>query len=252
MSRYFIELSYCGTHYNGWQQQSNTDKTVQKILNDVLSVTLRHSVTLTGCGRTDTGVHAKQFYAHFDSNTLARQPFDFWIHKWNSMLPDDIAIHQILPVKETAHARYSAISRTYQYFIHQKKDPFLFPYSWYFHQPLNHNLIQNALNILSKHNDFACFTKHAEEYENTECIIYHAKWEVQAHQIVFTISANRFLRNMIRALTGTLIWLGTGKISLNDFEKIMLSKKRTNAGFSAPPQGLHLTQIVYPNDIFLL
>lgn len=251
MPRYFLELSYCGTHYNGWQIQSNTDKTIQKILSDILSVTLRHPVMPVGCGRTDTGVHARQFFAHFESNNLSSHPFDFWLHKWNSMLPKDIAIHNILPVKDTAHARYSAQSRTYQYYIHQKKDPFLFQYSWYLPHVLDHKKILIAISKLPLHTDFACFTKHAHEYENTNCIIHLAKWEMIGHQIIFTISANRFLRNMIRAIVGTLIQIGTNKISLPDFENILKSKDRKKAGFSAPPQGLHLTEIVYPSHIFL-
>lgn len=251
MPRYFIELSYCGTHYNGWQIQANTPQTIQQILSDILSLTLRHSVTLTGCGRTDAGVHAKKFSAHFDSDNLHAYPFDFWIHKWNSMLPEDIAVHNILPVVDTAHARYSAISRTYQYFIHQKKNPFLYQYSWHFQQTLDHQLIQNALDILKQHQDFACFAKEADEYENTLCNIIDAKWEVQHYQIVFTITANRFLRNMVRAVVGTLINIGTKKNSLKDFENILHSKDRKKAGFSAPPQGLHLIDIIYPTDIFI-
>lgn len=251
MPRYFLELSYCGTNYHGWQIQSNTPKTIQQILQETLSVTLKHPITLTGCGRTDTGVHAKQFFAHFDSDALNQHPFNFWINKWNKMLPDDIAIHNIIPVKDTAHARYTAISRTYEYYIHQKKDPFLYNYSWHFTPHIEHQLVNQALKILSQHQNFACFAKDNEEYENTTCIIQNIQWNVTNHYITLIISANRFLRNMVRAIMGTLIWVGIKKISLQDFEKILLSNDRQKAGFSAPPQGLHLTKIIYPSDIFI-
>lgn len=251
MPRYFLELSYCGTNYNGWQIQSNTSKTIQQILQETLSITLKHHVMLIGCGRTDAGVHAQQFFAHFDSDALSKQPFEFWINKWNKMLPDDIAIHSIIPVKDDAHARYSAVSRTYDYHIHQQKDPFLSKYSWYFTMPLNHDLIVQALNIIKSHQDFAAFTKDADEHDNTLCDIHDIQWYVRGHRIVFTISANRFLRNMVRAIVGTLIWIGTGKFSLDKLEEILQSKDRRQAGFSAPPQGLYLRNIIYSPDIFI-
>lgn len=251
MPRYFIELSYCGTNHHGWQIQSNTANTIQQITQDVLSTTLRHTVSLTGCGRTDTGVHARQFFAHFDSDVLSEHPFEFWIHKWNSMLPHSIAIHRILPVVDTAHSRYSATSRTYEYHIHQKKDPFLHQLSWYFPQSMTHAAIQDALPLLMQEQDFACFTKDADEYVHTQCHIYKAEWKVSTHQIIFIISANRFLRNMVRSIVGTLVWLGTGKISLQEFQHILSSKDRKNAGFSAPAEGLYLTHIAYPSHIFI-
>ncbi|GIV27104.1 MAG: tRNA pseudouridine synthase A [Bacteroidia bacterium] len=252
MPRYFLELAYCGTNLNGWQIQANTPNTVQQILTEVLSTTLRENIELIGCGRTDAGVHAKQYFAHFDSSNLASHPFDFWLHKWNSMLPESIAIHQILPVKDAAHARYDAVSRTYEYFIHQRKDPFLYQKSWYYPTPLNHEKIMNALEIIKNHNDFACFAKDASEYKNTICIITHTEWKIKNYQITFTISANRFLRNMVRSLVGTLIWIGTGKFSLEDLKNILHSRDRKKAGFSAPADGLYLSQIIYPKDIFLL
>ncbi len=251
MPRYFLELSYCGTNFNGWQKQSNTSKTIQQELSNVLSITLKHSISLIGCGRTDTGVHAKQFYAHFDSDALSQHSFDFWIHKWNSMLPNDIAIHHIFHVQDNAHARYSAISRTYEYHIHQKKDPFLYQHSWYFTQSFNHKLIIQALHKIKQHQDFACFAKDINEYENTNCIVYDSNWQVNDYKIVFTISANRFLRNMVRAMVGTLVWVGIEKLSLENFENILKSRDRTKAGFSAPPEGLHLTKVVYPQEIFI-
>lgn len=252
MPRYFIELSYCGTPFQGWQIQSNTSNTIQHYLSDVLSCTLKHPVLPIGCGRTDSGVHAKQFFAHFDSHTLHQHPFEDWIYKWNRMLPKDIAIHRILPVIDSAHARYSALSRTYEYHIHQKKNPFLYHQSWYYPRSLNHQPILQALSILKQHTNFACFTKDSDSYTHTLCNIYNAEWLVHNDQILFRISANRFLRNMIRALVGTLIALGTGKYSLNDFETILLSADRKKAGFSAPPHGLYLTQIVYPDHLFIL
>lgn len=250
MPRYFIELRYCGTDLNGWQIQSNTPNTIQQILIQTLSVTLKHPVEIVGCGRTDSGVHAKQFFAHFDSETLAHHPFDYWIYKWNSMLPDRIAIQNIIPVIKTAHARYDAISRTYEYHIHQKKDPFLFQKSWFFPHALNHQKIRAALEILKQHKDFACFTKEASEYTHTICNIYEADWKVGQHQIVFSITANRFLRNMVRAIVGTLMGVGTEKFSLSNFEHILISKDRKKAGISAPAEALYLTKVEYPPHIF--
>lgn len=252
MSRYFLELSYCGTKYNGWQIQANTSHTIQQILTDVLSTTLRHPITLTGCGRTDAGVHAKQFFAHFDSLTLSDHPFEFWLYKWNSMLPADIAVHQLYRVTPNANARYDAIMRTYEYHIHQKKDPFLYQRSWYYTQKLNNMIIQEGIQKIKQQTDFACFTKDASEYNHTQCMIYDIQWNVKGHRIVFVITANRFLRNMVRAIVGTLIWLGLGKYTLNDLENILLSGDRKKAGFSAPAEGLYLTQIKYPESIFIV
>lgn len=252
MPRYFIELSYCGTNLNGWQTQINTPNTVQQILSDTLSTTLREPITPTGCGRTDAGVHARQFFAHFDSINLSNHPFDFWLHKWNAMLPKNIAIHQIIPVKDEAHARYNALSRTYEYHIHHRKDPFLHQRSWYYPIKLNHEKIISALEIIRHHNDFACFTKNTTDYKNTICFITHTEWKIQDYQIVFIIKANRFLRNMVRSIVGTLIWIGTNKLTLEDFKNILLSRDRKQAGFSAPAEGLYLSKIEYPKDIFLL
>lgn len=222
------------------------------MLSEVLSVTLSHPAALVGCGRTDTGVHARQFFAHFDSDTLQNHTVDYWIYKWNSMLPKDIAVHKIIPVNENAHARFSATLRTYQYFIHQNKNPFVHLYSWYYSRAINHKKIQDALVILKQHSDFACFAKDANEYENTNCIIYDANWNVEQEQIIFTISANRFLRNMMRAIVGTLIGIGAEKITITEFENILHSKDRKKAGFSAPPEGLHLTNIHYPKELFIV
>lgn len=251
MPRYFLELSFNGNELNGWQIQSNTTETIQQYLADVLSKTLRENIMPIGCGRTDAGVHAKQFFAHFDSQHIINHPFDFWIHKWNSMLPEKIAIHKIIPVKDDAHARYSAISRTYEYYIHQRKNPFTYNFSWYYPFELHHQKIQEAIQIISKFNDFACFTKDADEYNNTLCNITEIEWRVQSPNIIFKISANRFLRNMVRAIVGTLIEVGREKISLDELVKIIESKDRQKAGFSAPPQGLHLTKIIYPEEIFI-
>ncbi len=196
-----------------------------------------------GAGRTDTGVHAKEMYAHFDFET----PLDSQnlIHKLNSYLPKDIVIYDIIPVHEDAHARFDATKRTYEYHIHTFKDVFLQDQSWYYHQNLDLDLMNEASKLLLNYTDFQCFSKVNTDVNTFNCTIFEAYWTQENNNLIFTISANRFLRNMVRAIVGTLVYVGLHKITIEDFNEIIISKSRDNAGFSVPAHGLYLTKIDY-------
>ncbi|MDR6843517.1 tRNA pseudouridine(38-40) synthase TruA [Flavobacterium granuli] len=250
--RYFIKLAYNGTHYHGWQYQPNA-ASVQETMNKAFSIILNSEINLMGAGRTDTGVHAKEMYAHFDLET----PFDIpnIIHKLNSFLPKDIVIYDIFPVDDEAHTRFDATKRTYEYHINTFKDAFLQEQSWYFHQKLDLDLMNKAAKLLLNHTDFQSFSKVNTDVNTFDCTIFEAYWtrggaeqseaKQESGKLIFTISANRFLRNMVRSIVGTLINIGLHKITLNDFESIIESKNRDKAGFSVPAHGLYLTKIEY-------
>jgi tRNA pseudouridine38-40 synthase len=240
--RYFIKLAYNGTQYHGWQYQPNASS-VQETMNKAFSVILNSEINLMGAGRTDTGVHAKEMYAHFDFDT----PFDIpnLIHKLNSFLPKDIVIYDILHVFDEAHTRFDATKRTYEYHINTFKDAFLQEHSWYFHQKLDLNLMNEAAKSLLNHTDFQSFSKVNTDVNTFDCSIFEAYWKEENNRLIFTISANRFLRNMVRSIVGTLINVGLHKITLDDFESIIKSKNRDKAGFSVPAHGLYLTKIEY-------
>ena len=246
--RYFIHLAYNGTPYHGWQIQPNATS-VQETLNKAFSVLLQSEINLMGAGRTDTGVHAKEMYAHFDFEASIDIPN--LVHKLNSFLPKDIVIYDIIPVHNEAHTRFDATKRTYEYHIHQFKNPFLDELSWYFHQPLDIDLMNEAAQLLLNHTDFECFSKVNTDVNTFDCTIFEAYWtrasteHSENDQLVFTISANRFLRNMVRSIVGTLVNVGLHKITLDDFIKILESKSREKAGFSVPAHGLYLTKINY-------
>ncbi|WP_309612500.1 tRNA pseudouridine(38-40) synthase TruA [Flavobacterium sp.] len=249
--RYFIELAYKGTNYHGWQYQPGADS-VQETLNKALSLLLKTDIDIVGAGRTDTGVHAKQMFAHFDFESEVDVPQ--LVHKLNSFLPKDIAVFNILKVSDEAHARFDATKRTYEYHIHTMKDVFENDGSYQFQLPLNIDKMNEACQILFKHNDFECFSKVNTEVNTFNCVIFEAHWtrgnpeasgKQNGNKLIFTIAADRFLRNMVRAIIGTMINIGTGKISLADFEKIIDSKDRSQAGFSVPAHGLYLTKIEY-------
>ena len=196
-----------------------------------------------GAGRTDTGVHAKEMYAHFDFETT----FDNknLVHKLNSYLPKDIVVYNITPVLNEAHARFDATKRTYEYHIHSFKDVFLQDQSWYFHQNLDLDLMNEASKLLFNHTDFQCFSKVNTDVNTFDCTIFEAHWTQRNEKMIFTISANRFLRNMVRAIVGTLVYVGLHKITLEDFNEIIKSKNRDKAGFSVPAHGLYFTKIDY-------
>ena len=240
--RYFIEFAYKGTHYHGWQIQPNAPS-VQKVLSAGLSTILQHNINLVGAGRTDSGVHAKQMFAHFDTN-LQLDSITL-IHKLNSFLPVDIAIIGVYKVAANAHARFDAKKRTYKYYINSKKNAFESQNSWYFKHVLNLDLMNKACEILKQHTNFECFSKVHTDVNTFNCKIEHALWEQENNNYLFTIAADRFLRNMVRAIVGTMINVGLEKVSLPDFEVIIASKNRQKAGFSVPAHGLYLTNVDY-------
>ena len=240
--RYFIKLAYNGTNYHGWQVQPNASS-VQETLNKALSVILNEEINIMGAGRTDTGVHAKEMFAHFDYNPTLE--IDSVLHKLNSYLPKDIVIYDIIPVHDDAHARFDAKKRTYNYYITSVKDVFSQEESWYYHQNLDVELMNQAAKILLNHNDFQCFSKVNTDVNTFNCTISEAYWTQENNLLIFTISADRFLRNMVRAIVGTLVNVGLHKITLSDFNSIIENKNRNEAGFSVPAQGLFLTKIEY-------
>jgi tRNA pseudouridine38-40 synthase len=247
--RYFIELSFRGTNYHGWQLQPNAIS-VQACVNSAFEILLNEKIVTVGAGRTDTGVHAKFFTAHFDtSNSSFLNDPDLFLYKVNSILPPDIAMHRVYPVKSDVHARFSALSRTYTYQISRKKNPFNLEFAWYFAQPLNVNSMQKASEVLLEFHDFTSFSKLHGNTKTNDCKIVSANWEVQDNKLLFSIKADRFLRNMVRAIVGTLIEVGLGKITLDEFVGIIESKDRGKAGYSVPSQGLVLSNIEYAPDI---
>lgn len=240
--RFFIKFSYNGTNYHGWQLQPNAIS-VQEVLTNALATILRKSIQLVGAGRTDTGVHAAEMYAHFELNSY----FDFskTTHQLNTLLPIDIAVQNIFEVPLDLHARFSAKSRTYQYFINTAKNPFLYNQSWYFNKNVDVQKMNQAAEKLVAFTDFECFSKVHTDVHTFNCDIQQAYWKIENQQLIFTITADRFLRNMVRAIVGTLINVGLNKISLEEFIQIIESKNRQKAGFSVPACGLFLQKIDY-------
>lgn len=241
--RYFIELSYKGTNYHGWQIQPNATS-IQEDLNTALSILLRENIETVGAGRTDAGVHARFFVAHFDSSNLNINVNNI-VHRLNKFLSNDIAINKIYKVVNTAHSRFDALSRTYKYYICKNKDPFNNDFCYYFPFELDINKINQACKELFNHTDFTCFSKLHTDTKTNNCKIIMADCIGKNDMIIFTISADRFLRNMVRAIVGTLIDLGQNKINLDDFTKIIENKNRSNAGKSVPAKGLFLEHIEY-------
>ncbi|MBK7183572.1 MAG: tRNA pseudouridine(38-40) synthase TruA [Bacteroidetes bacterium] len=250
MQRYFLQLSYKGTAYHGWQVQENTPHTIQQVLNEKLSMVLNEPIQVTGCGRTDTGVHAKDYYAHFDTTkTDLIANHDKWIYKLNSVLPSDIAVYQLIEVGPEASTRFDAISRTYEYWISRQKNPFMIDAANFISSPLNLEAMNNAAKILLDYTDFSCFSKSNTQTFTNNCKITEAYWKEEDNCIVFTITADRFLRNMVRAIVGTLLEIGEGKTKIEDLKSIIESKNRSNAGASVPACGLYLTKIKYPSQL---
>ncbi|HSV87161.1 MAG TPA: tRNA pseudouridine(38-40) synthase TruA [Bacteroidales bacterium] len=244
-NRYFIWLSFDGTNYQGWQKQPGSP-TVQQKLDNALSLLLREAIETTGAGRTDSGVHARSFVAHFDARIApAEINTNQLIHKLNRFLPYDVSIIKIEPVKPGVHARFSAISRTYHYFICRYKDPFQRGRAWMFDRALNVDAMQQASNLLLNYTDFECFSKTNSQVKTFLCRVTSAHWELDGHMLKFEISADRFLRNMVRAIVGTLVGVGLGKLTPNDFAAIIESRDRRKAGVSAPACGLFLSEICY-------
>ena len=245
--RYFIEIAYNGKNYFGWQRQPE-QISVQQVLEETISTLLRKEIKFTGAGRTDTGVHAKQLFAHFDSDDI--ENFDDFIFRMNSFLPKDISIRNIFEVKEDAHARFDAVEREYEYVISLEKDPFSQDFAFQINNTPNVALMDQAAEMLLAHRDFQCFSRSRTDVKTYNCTIVKAFWEATDNRLIFTIAADRFLRNMVRAIVGTLLDVGYGKTTLEDFKAILKSKSREEAGASAPAHGLYLTKVVYPESIF--
>lgn len=245
--RYFIALSYKGTPYHGWQRQPNAI-TVQAVVEDALSLILRTKMGIMGAGRTDTGVHATQLVAHFDTE----KALDVAIMKYklNAILPAEIAVNTIKLVTTAAHARFDAIARTYHYKISLKKDPFLIDRNYYIRKPLDVEQMNIAAKILLEYTNFKCFSKSKTDVKTYHCTITKAFWEVQGEELVFIIKANRFLRNMVRAIVGTLVEIGLHKIPAASMHNIIKSEDRSAAGYSVPAHGLYLVDVQYPASIY--
>lgn len=241
--RYFVWFSYDGTAYHGWQIQPNGNS-VQEELQRALSTLLREEISVTGAGRTDAGVHARQMVAHFDFSEAI--DLEQLAYKLNRILPCDIAVDRVELVDDDKHARFSATSRTYHYYIHTKKDPFSRPYSTELHYELDFDKMNEAGRILMTYDDFGAFCKSHSDVKTTLCRVTKAEW-VQTSETswYFEITANRFLRNMVRAVVGTLIDVGRGRLTLDDFRKVIEGKRRTAAGESMPANALFLENIRY-------
>lgn len=240
--RYFLEIAYKGTAYHGWQVQENA-LTVQAVLNQALETILRHPVETVGCGRTDTGVHASQHFVHVDTDVELNE---LHVHSLNAILPDDIALKRYLPVAPEAHARFDATLRAYEYHIHTQKNPFRADFSWLVKESLDVALMNEAAVFLLDYTDFSCFSKSNTQTFTNNCKIESAYWQETEFGLVFCIAADRFLRNMVRAIVGTLVDIGQGKIPPSAIRDIIESKNRSNAGVSVPACGLVLTEVHYP------
>ncbi len=246
--RYFIRLSFNGGDFHGWQIQQNAH-TVQAELNLALETVLRKKdVETIGCGRTDTGVHATRYFAHIDIDNATEE--GNLIHQLNAVLPKSIAIHSFFPVDERAHARFSATSRTYTYRMYRNKNPFLNDRSYFFPYDPDIDRMNLFAGLLMKYDDFSSFSKSNSQTNNNKCLITFAEWKHDGEELIFIISANRFLRNMVRAIVGTLLKAGLKKMNESEFIEIIESKSRTEAGFSVPAHGLYLTEILYPFPVY--
>jgi tRNA pseudouridine38-40 synthase len=245
VKRYFLEVAYNGTHYHGWQLQANAH-TVQAELNRALEVLLRQPVETLGSGRTDTGVHATQQFVHLDCE--ADLVTDSFLHSLNALLPADVSVTSIFPVSETAHARFDAISRSYEYRICHEKNPFLQKMCYRYRARPDVAKMNEAAQLLIRYDDFECFSKVKTEVNNFRCTITQAQWVYEGTLLVFHISANRFLRGMVRAIVGTLLEVGEGRMTVDAFEQIIRGKDRRMAGRAVPPEGLFLTRVQYPPE----
>lgn len=243
-----MDLSYDGTNYHGWQNQPNAIS-VQSCIENALSILIKADTPIYGAGRTDSGVHAVKMYAHFD--VLELTSMSKLLHDLNSFLPKDISINKIYKVNLDSHARFDALAREYEYKISLIKNVFSTHRSYYIKNSLDIKLMNDACEIMLNHTNFKCFSKSKTDVKTYNCDLKYAKWKINDNELIFTIKANRFLRNMVRAIVGTLIHVGLKKISLQDFEKVIISQDRTKAGPSVPAHALYLTNIFYPKELML-
>lgn len=246
--RYFFEIAYNGTNYSGWQSQHNAIG-VQTIVEDALSKLLREQIKIVASGRTDAGVHCEQQFFHAD----IQRDFEFenLLLKTNSFLPKDIVINSIRKVKDEASARYDAVERSYRYQITRKKNPFLDGLAWHFFKPVDVEVMNKAADLLIGEHDFECFSKVKTDVNHFLCTIKKASWREDGEMLTFTITANRFLRGMVRAVVGTLLDVGTGKTSVKHVQQILESRDRKKAGANVPSMGLYLTKVKYPPEVFV-
>jgi tRNA pseudouridine38-40 synthase len=247
MQRYFIQLAYNGTNFHGWQIQPNAIS-VQEVLTKAISTVLQEKVEVVGAGRTDTGVHASFFVAHFELEHPLDNTFEL-CRKLNSFLNHDIKIHQVFEVDSEMHARFSATYRTYHYYLSNTKQPFRKEFTAYYPQPFDVELMNEAAQVLFDYTDFTSFSKLHTDVKTNNCKIYKAQWKEKNGLLVFEISADRFLRNMVRAVVGTLMEVGKHKITVDDVRQIIEKKDRCAAGASVLAKGLFLTDIGYPEPV---
>jgi len=246
--RYFLELSYDGTPYHGWQRQPNAIS-VQEVLEEALSTLLRKKTAVVGAGRTDTGVHAKQIFAHFDIDVAINS--EEVTYKLNSFLPPSIAVANCHLVSYDAHARFDAIKRSYMYKVSLVKNPFTTLGAYYMKKDLDLKAMNEAARLLLDYTDFKCFSKSKTDVKTYNCDITEAIWKQKGNELIFHISADRFLRNMVRAIVGTLLQVGEHKINNDDLIAILKSQDRSKAGYSVPAHGLYLTSVIYPKTLYL-
>lgn len=247
MKRYFVKLSYDGTQYSGWQIQPNAHTVQAELENQLTRLNSGVIIKIMGCGRTDAGVHAKNFFMHMDFPEIT--DVNNILFKLNNMLPPDIVVHDIFEVSSNAHTRFNATGRTYHYNIHTSKDPFSKRFSYQYFGELNIEQMNQGAKLLLDYDDFEAFSKVKTEVNTFICNVTDANWIETASGYRFTITADRFLRNMVRAIVGTLLEVGSGKLSIDDFEKVILKKSRSNAGKSVPARGLCLVNVNYPPDL---
>ncbi len=247
--RYFVQLSYKGTNYHGWQIQPNA-LTVQEVLTKAFSTILKEELEITGAGRTDSGVHSSFFVAHFDSSKKGLDKDLKLVFKLNSFLPKDIALFRIVKVNNEAHARFDATDRTYRYYIHQRKDVFINSTSWYLPVDLDVELMNKAARVLLNYDDFTSFCKLNTDVKTNICKVTEARWSKDDYRLIFTIKADRFLRNMVRAIVGTLVDVGKENLTLEEFKQVIENKNRDDAGVSVPAHGLFLEDIKYPQSVY--
>ena len=245
--RYLFEISYLGTHYHGWQSQANAVG-IQEVVENALSTILRTPIAIVGSGRTDTGVHCVQQFFHADIDKTFRS--EKLVVQLNSFLPPDIAIRTVVPIRPDASARYDAVERTYEYHLTTVKNPVLLGRAFHCFKTLDVPTMNRAAALLLGTHDFACFSKVKTDVNHFVCEVKAAQWNQKGDLLVFTVTANRFLRGMVRAIVGTLLDVGTGKYSVDDFQRILKSKNRKNAGMNVPAEGLYLMRVKYPIKIF--
>ena len=244
--RYFLEVSYKGTNYSGFQSQKNAN-TIQAEVEKALKILLKEEIQLTGSSRTDTGVHALQNYFHFDTkNELSPQ----LLYNLNALLPGDIAMRNLHKVRDEAHCRFDAITREYKYYVYQKKNPFLEDKAYYYPYTLDLELMQKAATIIKEYSDFTSFSKRNTQVKSFTCDIQESHWTIEGECFVYHVKANRFLRGMVRALVATMLKVGRNKTNLDNFRTIIESQDCTLADFSAPPNGLFLVRVTFPNNYF--